>query len=1787
MVLINMFRLIWIFCLCITNAVASPYINETLVPRNIISTPCTDKNHLFLVPGVLTAGGTNRACISRFYPEGVAHLLLILETEDRQVVTASRELPAGDGGCLDMSVPLLPNTKAELTVSLRYPEAQCSWERRLTVRISSGRVVLVQTERARYRPGDTLRVRVLAFKADLTPSHGIIDEVWVEGARGAWDGTRVTQWSRVHTRQGIAQLQYDLDELAPPGRWTVRASLADGSQGSATFWVGNYDLPPFQLSVRHAPRVLRTSERLVWTVCVRYPWAEAVEGMLVIRLRGAGSPDSSGIRTVTKLRGPQACHRHAAAARRVGLLGVNPPDVIIADFSFQEDGTRIWQNTTVVSRVVDKPVTLEFLTKHRAVVSPGLPHKLKVKATRWDDKPASSQKIVVCRHRAEPATPRAAVTCATADTDDSGVAKVMFPPGDDDATLYRFEASLSNDTSTTATALTLPVQRAAGAHAALGPLKADSRAARTIVPLYLHMPNVTTAVTVHFVVITRGGIIYRWGATTQCPITTSATEAQTASRNSKCLTNIANDRYVVSTPQNDSDSLLDRHLPRVMLPIKVTHQMCPDSHMVAYFYYNGQLVSASKHFEMEECFANKVEAAWLSRQVLPGSIASLRVKTSGPALCALTVLDTASKWVQPLPNIKEEVMRSLKRLIDSHRNLTGYDAAGDCFLTMDALELPTNSRELMTTWLATAGVRVLGGEVPTTRHCVPAPLPLIDDSNMLRTDFSEAWLWRLLAVDGNKTAIANTRTPDSITRFEAGVLCVSRNGIGVAPPAVLQVFREFFIHADSPRRLRRGDSAIVRFRLFNYLYEPLNVQILVLTDKHIEGPAQRVETVCIPARTAIARRTEIWARLAGQGALNLRAVVAHDGLCGKGTARNVSDEVAIPIIIDPEGVPVKEHKSVLLCGTGDKDFRKSEVSWTWPTVPTVPGTESLTIWTSSDAAGPLYADADSLVLLPRGCGEQNMARLATNLLALTQLDPRSAAATTAREHVARGFTRQLQYLHPGGGFSAFGPSDQTPSTWLTAFVVRYLRRAHQALWPSLPAPPAVDRAERWLISQQMENGCFRNEGHVFHRELKGGLNEDGEIASVALTAYVITSLVESASPLPYSVIRNSLACLRALPPMKTKNPNRVYAHALLAYAFMRLKRYEEELRKTNEASFMWEMRRSVGGGLRKDEELKEVMELMNMAKRNEDYVWWETSSLSTTIEATSYALLSLAQEALVPRAPAAAALRWLAAHRADTGGFLTTQDTLVALEAITAWSPSQPRANLTVTAYSYGITRSARLIDGAKVPELLKMGTGDKLHVAVEGTGCALMQATRSYHSLWSAPAEGKSLLVQVTVTTDGTFDCDASGVYCACAAVIETCVVWNSAFPEMALLEVTLPGDFAPDAALLYAQLHKRDTLLRRIELTPANSSKMTLYLGAKGGAAPPDAGHQCYSVHAVGSRARTKPGYVRLHDYYRPAVNDTQAYTIPEDCPTKISHETNEYTASDNLFTKAKSPSDSSEILISQEIPYEDTPGWVPLEDPLYENLTLRRKGDNNKDFIKTVKSNASNSTVKDIKEDKIEVKRDGKYVDSEKRDSKDKLGNDKIIKTNEYTDSVKSVAVSDTVDMNLKSVVNKLKTNQNDNEKEILSRTKDSKNKLDLQIQESKKKEHSITTRDEHKDQNGSIDNPNLTDFHVIDSEKDLEVPSGIEGPIPAVVLPPQNFVPPKTQPQNVRSMEFQPHFLPETQPHSFMSTELKPPPLRFPNMQPQRPDPRMYHGYYPGMYYLPLNYDNYRRYITPTG
>lgn len=87
-----------------------------------------------------------------------------------------------------------------------------------------------------------------------------------------------------------------------------------------------------------------------------------------------------------------------------------------------------------------------------------------------------------------------------------------------------------------------------------------------------------------------------------------------------------------------------------------------------------------------------------------------------------------------------------------------------------------------------------------------------------------------------------------------------------------------------------------------------------------------------------------------------------------------------------------------------------------------------------------------------------------------------------------GYQRQLSYHHPDtGAFSAFGKLDEHGSTWLTAFCIKYLSILKNK-W-NIGTDEVLNKTAVWLLSKQMENGCFNNEGQVFHREMKVSINK--------------------------------------------------------------------------------------------------------------------------------------------------------------------------------------------------------------------------------------------------------------------------------------------------------------------------------------------------------------------------------------------------------------------------------------------------------------------------------------------------------------------------------------------------------------------------------------------------------------------------------------------------------------------------------------------------------------------------
>lgn len=182
-------------------------------------------------------------------------------------------------------------------------------------------------------------------------------------------------------------------------------------------------------------------------------------------------------------------------------------------------------------------------------------------------------------------------------------------------------------------------------------------------------------------------------------------------------------------------------------------------------------------------------------------------------------------------------------------------------------------------------------------------------------------------------------------------------------------------------------------------------------------------------------------------------------------------------------------------------------------------------------------------------------------------------------------------------------------------------------------------------------------------------------------------------------------------------------------------------------------------------------------------------------------------------------------------------------------------------------------------------------------------------------------------------------------------------------------------------------------------------------------------------------------------------------------------------------------------------------------------------------TVDSKIQEKTVNNDDESKYDTRNNivqeidtlNKVADEQLNETKAKYDTRHIYSKHFYTrDDVGNVVIMNNVQNSDNSVDNysvteELKTKQN----EIKRSNQEEQTTLKTKLFEKNVSKQNAELKIES---NKGVDNPILADFHVIDSEKDLEVPSGVEGPVPTVVLPPANFVPPPISSSDSRRLQY---------------------------------------------------------------
>ena len=600
-------------------------------------------------------------------------------------------------------------------------------------------------------------------------------------------------------------------------------------------------------------------------------------------------------------------------------------------------------------------------------------------------------------------------------------------------------------------------------------------------------------------------------------------------------------------------------------------------------------------------------------------------------------------------------------------------------------------------------------------------------------------------------ASLEVEVPDTITTWMLRAVALSNEkGMGVAEDQLV-AFQPFFVKVDLPYSAIRGEEFPVSVAVYNYLDTQQEVFVEIEESDWFELLDSTEKTVMVEPGEVGGVDFMIKTKNLGVNKVKITA-----------RSKESADAVIKTVIVEPEGVSRENVENLILSA----DF-SHKIDTSVPFNVVQDSGRAYITFTSSYLTQTIDG-LEGLIQMPFGCGEQNMIVFAPDVYITKylqesgQLKPEIMAK--AEKLMITGYQRQMTYRHSDGSFSAFGESDQEGSLWLTAFVLKSFAEATELMYID---EDVLDEAADWISSHQNSDGSFDQVGFIHHQEMLGGMQGRN-----ALTAYVAVALLEAGEQ---SVADRTISYLED----ELNEMDDVYTLAITAYAL--------ELAESARAGDACAM-------------------LMEKAIEDEHGIHWSTSGddqkplegeefersymiqSTAEIETTGYAMMALTMHGDAFNASRAA--RWLVSQRNAYGGFGSTQDTVVALQALTQYSSgTRADVDLEVTIDTDGDVKKINITqENFDVLQVVEVPVNANINLSVSGSGEAIAQVVKRYNLPEAGTAGDEILKVDV--------DYDATEVEVNDLVKVSAIVEFNP--PEfmeagMVVLDVSVPTGFVP----------------------------------------------------------------------------------------------------------------------------------------------------------------------------------------------------------------------------------------------------------------------------------------------------------------------------------------------------------------------------------------------------------
>ncbi|XP_075715291.1 venom factor-like [Rhinoderma darwinii] len=739
----------------------------------------------------------------------------------------------------------------------------------------------------------------------------------------------------------------------------------------------------------------------------------------------------------------------------------------------------------------------------------------------------------------------------------------------------------------------------------------------------------------------------------------------------------------------------------------------------------------------------------------------------------------------------------------------------------------------------------------------------IDDADIVsRTEFPESWLWKIEIMNeqpdakGISTKSLGIFLKDSITTWEVLAVSLSESkGICVSKPHNIQVMMNFFIDLKLPYSVVRNEQVEIRAILYNYGNSPLKVRVEWTYNEHY----------CSLSTTKKRHRTEHTIRPSSSVAVPFIIVpltLGYHIIEVKAAGQFVSDGVKKTLKVVPEGRRLTQTlKSVVLDpeGKGKGGVQEELISAVDPknivpmtqvdTIVTIQGSPiSEMVEKSTDGV-----NLNHLINAPVGCGEQNMMSMTSPLIATHYLDFSGQwervglqRREQAIQYIKNGVIQQMTFSKPDASYGAW---IQTPSsTWLTAYVVKVFSLASSLI--NVEKNLICDSVKWLVLNKQNPDGEFREDAHVYHQEMVGGVLKGSAEIDSSLTSFVLIALLSSEQPCGDQVGSLPGAIKKAIQYLNDhyQSLKKPYSIALTSYA------------------------------LAKADKLPDTKILMSASTDN--IHWDDPGSRFLSLEATSYALLTLLK--MKQFEEAAPLVKWITEQRYYGEIWGSTQSTIMQFEALAQYQIDVPNfkdLDMDVTFKLPGRSQSTthRLnLQNALLARSEQTNEVGNFIVNAKGKGQGTLRVLSFYHAL-ETEKEKKCNNFDLSVTIQD--EPQVKGPDGAKSTVSMTiCTRFLKAHEStMSILDISMMTGYAPDINDLNKLKKGVDRYISNYEVNKGVFDKGTLILYIDRISNTEDECLKFY-LHQFFEVGLIQPGSVTVYDYYSPENRCTKFYHLEE---------------------------------------------------------------------------------------------------------------------------------------------------------------------------------------------------------------------------------------------------------------------------------------------------------------------